>query len=758
MKVILHQLILALFIASSAIAQVENSYQSLLQLAKQQIEDQNFDEAKKILKRALKKNEVGFEANKLLGDIYFGNKNWKAAEKAYEKTFFNRPDNNYAHFRIAISKRERGRYQNLVSRRFTFNKAAKHFKKVIHNDPFYEMVYSEFAELELYRENFREAIDLCLTGLRLQPRDDKSRQDIYKYYDFYLEEGERIRINPLDNPDQAQLKWLGSRNSPYDHFMIGEKYRRMGLFNKADSIFSSLLDHPIESTKIPVYLARVRLYYQMGRDVEAEQDYWAALDKVRSYFEFQFFFEETKFMMSDSDLLVRLPNMIAIRQFYKRFWNSHNTFPGSRVNLRLAEHYRRLVFAEQNYRFYGDRLDVNMPEYGRMLDFPNIFYKNQKFNDKGLVYLRYGQPDEIAASPSATMLSNESWLYHQTGVNPKLIFHFEIHRDARPTDWRLVALPSDFAMIESRLGWDTLLDSYYTATSQMDQMSAIARIQIDSKDKVLKAMDRQRPFSMRQVEPMYLSVDPVQFWNEFGTAYLDINIGIPSDQLNPSLTKTYETGFATLDTTGNILEKESHEFDGTLNTMAHYYCKTFKAFPTEKTLVIAAHIREPDSNRIGGIKFKKTLRQQKNEGPEISDLLLATGIHPGQGKKAQTHQGLDIHPNPSGRFNKNEPVYIYYEIYNLKPESGLRHYKIERTILHLQKNSSIFSRMYAALFRRNPQRLSITRESQSSEKIAIEYSGIDFSKWVPGPVEVSIIITDLVDGGQTQISKQLLLE
>ena len=758
MKLFLQQLILFLILGSTAMSQVENSYQALVQMAKQQFIEQNFEEAEKTVKRALKKNEAGSEANKLLGDIYFENKKWKAAEKAYEKTFFNNPDNNYAHFRIAIIKRERGRYQNPISRRFTFKNAAEHFKQVIHNDPFYEMVYSEYAELEIYREHFREAIDLCMTGLRLQPRDDKSRQDIYKYYDYYLEQGERNTINPLDNPDRAQLQWLGSRNSPYDHFMVGEKYRRMGLFTKADSILSNLLDHPLGISKIPIYLARVRLYYQMGRDAEAEQDYWAALDKVHSYYEFQFFFEDTKFIMSDSDLNVRLPNMITIRQFYQRFWNRHNTFPGSRVNLRLAEHYRRLIFAEQNYRFYGDRMDVNTPEYGRVLDFPNIFYKNQKFNDKGLVYLRYGQADKIAVSPSVSMLSNESWLYYETPTNPKLIFHFEVQRDAKSTDWRLVALPSDPGMIESRLGWDNLLDTYYRANSQMDQMSAVARIQDDSREKVLRAMDRQRPFSISQINPMYLSVDPVQFWDELGTPYLDINIAVPSDQLTPQLTNAYEIGFATIDTLGNILEKRSYEFDGILDTLDSYYSKTFRTFPIENTVIIAAHVREPDSNRIGGIKFRKKLRQKKSDGPEISDLLLATHIQLSSGMKGKTHQGLDIQPNPSCRFAKNKPVYLYYEIYNLKSESDLRRYKIERTIVHLQKSGSLFSRIYSKLFSRSPQRLSITRESQSAEKIAIEYSGIDFSKWKAGPVEIIIKITDLADGSIAEISKQLLLE
>lgn len=758
MKFILIQIVMIYILSSIGHAQMDDSYKSFVELAKQQFEQKNYDEARKTIKLALKKNEAGSEANKVLGDIYFEEKKWKAAEKAYKKTFFNKPDNLYAHFRIAISKRERGRFQNLVSQRFTFNSAAEHFKKVIHDDPFYEMVYAEFARLEFYRENFREAIDLCLTGLKLQPRDNKSRQDIYRYYDYYLELGERNTLNPLDNPDQKQLEWLRSRNSPFDHFMVGEKYRRMGLFAKADSILSNLINNPLDISKIPIYLARVRLYYQMGRDAEAEQDYWAALDKVRSYFEFQFFFEEIKFMMSDSDLKVRLPNMIAIRQFYKRFWSSHNIFPGSRVNLRLAEHYRRLIFAEQNYRFYGDRLDVNTPEYGRILDFPDIFYKNQKFNDKGLVYLRYGHPDEIAVSPSAGSLSNESWLYRETASNPKLIFHFEIGRDAKPTDWRLVALPSDPSMVESRLGWDNLLDTYYTAATQMDQISAIAQIQVDSKNKVLQAMDRQRPFSMSQVEPMYLSVDPVQFWDELGNPYLDINIGIPMDQLSPLVNHSYETGFATLDTMGNILEKRSLEINDSLNPENTFFTKTFKAFPNQNTVIIAAHVREPDSNRIGGIKFKKSLRHQNSGGPEISDILLATRIVPAQGALEHTHQGLDIHPNPSGRFDKNEPLFLYYEIYNLKPDNGLRRYKIERSVEHIQQGKSLFGRIYSALFRRSPQRQSISRESQSIEKIAIEYSGIDLSKWATGPVKITIKLTDLVDGKRAEISKQLFLE
>lgn len=97
---------------------------------------------------------------------------------------------------------------------------------------------------------------------------------------------------------------------------------------------------------------------------------------------------------------------------------------------RLREHYRRLAFAE---RHFG--LEVNRRFYA--IQQTDIYHSGStRFDDRGIVYLRYGPPDQRAATVTYDIMPNETWRYHR--ADGDLMLHFAANSGGDIRDYRLV--------------------------------------------------------------------------------------------------------------------------------------------------------------------------------------------------------------------------------------------------------------------------------------------------------------------------------
>ncbi len=97
---------------------------------------------------------------------------------------------------------------------------------------------------------------------------------------------------------------------------------------------------------------------------------------------------------------------------------------------RLREHYRRMTFAERHFS-----LEVNRRYYAiRQTD----IYRSgsMRFDDRGIVYLRHGPPDQRAATVTYDIMPNETWRYHR--ADGDLLLHFAANSGGDIRDYRLV--------------------------------------------------------------------------------------------------------------------------------------------------------------------------------------------------------------------------------------------------------------------------------------------------------------------------------
>jgi GWxTD domain-containing protein len=111
-----------------------------------------------------------------------------------------------------------------------------------------------------------------------------------------------------------------------------------------------------------------------------------------------------------------------------RFWNQRDVVEGRDAGERLAEHNRRWLYAHHNFRLVSRH---------RHYDITEVYRSPQaEFDDRGIIYIRHGEPDQRATFPSDLnrIEPNVSWLYRRpTG---DLVFNFVARDDA--SDYKLV--------------------------------------------------------------------------------------------------------------------------------------------------------------------------------------------------------------------------------------------------------------------------------------------------------------------------------
>ncbi len=113
-------------------------------------------------------------------------------------------------------------------------------------------------------------------------------------------------------------------------------------------------------------------------------------------------------------------------EFLRRFWGERDALGLRPTGERLREHYRRLGYARKNFVLVG---------YRRVYDITEIWRSGStEFDDRGLIYIRHGEPTDRASYTAPNINPNESWRYAKPDGD--LLFHFTAVNDVQ--DFRLV--------------------------------------------------------------------------------------------------------------------------------------------------------------------------------------------------------------------------------------------------------------------------------------------------------------------------------
>jgi GWxTD domain-containing protein len=112
--------------------------------------------------------------------------------------------------------------------------------------------------------------------------------------------------------------------------------------------------------------------------------------------------------------------------FLRKFWSDRDRVNLRTDNERLREHYRRIQYARRNFELVTTK---------RHYDIIERYRSNSKdFDDRGVIYIRHGEPTDRATLSTPGIEFNETWRYARSDGD--LIFHFVAREDVQ--DYKLI--------------------------------------------------------------------------------------------------------------------------------------------------------------------------------------------------------------------------------------------------------------------------------------------------------------------------------
>jgi GWxTD domain-containing protein len=528
----------------------------------------------------------------------------------------------------------------------------------------------QYAILEDYRRNFKEAIQKCRRQMKMKPTDNEIAVKLHFFYQALL----------LHVSSDEVKNWLLENNTGESRYFLGEFYRQKKQFVAADSVFRTLMGEELQMSRIPVYLSLVKLHMALANRLQAEAIYWQAFDELEDSLDAGFMFENIKHIFDDAEVTEfrELREITEYKAFLRRFWAKRDPMPASADNLRLTEHFRRLLFTEANFRYDRFRTWHFNPDRQEFLSFPESYYLNHEYNDRGLVYLRHGPPDDKATGVRGST-ANISWLFNPEPGYEKIILHFESIGEAG--DWRLTPMVENMAAVENMLLWDEAYIRFWRGNDVFVR-NEIANAR---KENSAAATSTDRHSWSEKVEPLPVYFTLANFRLDDRRNICDLYIGFPIQTLlEPSGQDTVvivDLGAAVQDTSWNVLQRRNQFVKihpGHQAIVRGQFIASYEFRLAPETYNFSTYVDPVDLPALGGLKVRASIPSFHKDSLSTSDIQLAYFIAPEEKSKVLSKTNMQFIPNPARRFISTDPLYVYFEIYNLTPdEQGQTSFKIK---------------------------------------------------------------------------------
>lgn len=633
--------------------------------AKSLIDQGKEDQAFKWLKKTMDKPPEQIEKLVLLSELCIGREEWEDLKSCMKKLEELRPDDLNIPYYLGMAHRESGKYKALFLRNNDWKKSEKYFQQTMEKDSTFKDVLYQYALLEKYREKYFSAVEWAERQRVIHPSDCDATVGLHQFYDGLLV-----------NESSTAGPWLAKRSDlAYSRLYLGEQYRREGDLREAETILSDIVQHPDTSLSIiPAILALARINYGRQQGSVGEEYFDHALNSIKTPLDAALVLEDIKYIMTDAEWLNcrKLSSPALQKTYIRNLLLMRNPIPALGANPRLTEHYRRMLFAEKNFRYDGFRTWFNNPDKLSYLSFPLVYRLNEKFNDKGLVFIRQGEPDDRATSLGADVKPNESWLYHATETHGKMMFHFVVDENATGNNWRLTAI-LDKNMLDSRLHWDQVFYKMSTATP-LEALQYTAEMGELSKHSVDAGLTTDQHRWSMPITPLPFSRCVSTFRGENGKTRYEISYGLSAGQIwhHPDVktNQDYVTvGCAVYDANWNTIFQvqrkcRAEEIIKSTNAVG-FWADQFAFEAQAEPLHISMFVWNIANKSLGGYRFDYQGRAFQTEAADMSDLMLAFEVTPDTTTGPFNKQGLNVFPKPSLIFEKERLLYTYFELYNL---------------------------------------------------------------------------------------------
>lgn len=718
---------------------------------------------------------------------------WARAIDELDAVLEEDPDHLEAHYYRGIAYRERAKLRTVLSRMFdNWEKGIDEFRRVIERDSsyrdvlhqlaLYSRVQSRFTDLRGLDENveYTEAITLQHAQVRLRPERPQHLFHLYAFYRRYLR-----HTDPSD-----AIAWLDERTSEFDRFARAEAMRRDGRLEAADRRLARLLEEELRTLppQAPL-LARARIHFAGERPERAQTFVEEAIARIDGPVDAAFLFEDVKYVITPQELVRyrRADDADAYRRFFRAVWARRDPMPARSMNVRLREHYERLLVAEEDYVFDGFRLWRNNPDRLEQLSFPAPYHLNGEFNDKGLIYIRHGEPDDRVVtlegagsldsfrgylgsrqslptskqnSPLASWRPNESWRYTYRTME----FHFVIAEGGTGNNWRLTPTLTNVNLLRDREHWGGI---YLRMTRAADR--ALATLGegggVPSSDVMSFTQDREdmatrsvahvrrglttdRHTWPAEVTPVEFSYLVAPFRGPADSSMLFVAYGLDGREIlgdrASEAPASVESGLALHGSSweqafGRTRRDSLEEGDQRV---------LYRATVAPDSYRVSMHVRTLEDARIGDYQTRIEVPDFSTGSPSMSGLLPARSVTepsdsgPAGGPATVRRGDRLIDLDPSARFEIGGTAHVYFELYHLGlDEEDRTRYRVTYRLEEEGEEPGFFGRLFGS---DEPRTVTLETRRRGTDPSPAEYAQLDLQEVPPGAYRLTVRVRDQV--------------
>ncbi|HUP00532.1 MAG TPA: GWxTD domain-containing protein [Gemmatimonadota bacterium] len=582
-----------------------------------------------------------------------------------------------------------------------------------------------------------------------------------------------------------------------------------GLIAAAESL-------PAGTSSFPPAGRQLLLAYALAntdRPEEGAAAYWTGIDAIATERESELYWYDIRPLASVEENDAFLARDLEDRRSYLRnFWQRSADPSFVSANARLVEHYRRLKTVIENYR-------LGLPErrhYSGIAAYVPPWQTG--FDDRGVIYLRHGKPDDVATYSGPAVERNVSWKYERASGDP-LVFHFVSDEDVE--DFKLVRRLGD-AVIQgsTKLTGQTVLntncsigrlvndpcDSYdsrilasdlrvvqdlYSSRGHLDPYYDRAATNLDPQILEVEESDLARDVAFGTTthsfapetggEPLGYPVDPVPFKNAAGGTTLAFYFALPTAQLG---VVPHAGGGSQVDYRYQLVVNRGDGGDPVARQADDVTVASARPISREAGVMLPAvrslevppgeygygmQVTDLNSGRRGVVRGTLVADDFSTGGLSMSGVVLADRIEPATdpGNPFVRWGRFKVLPLPSHMFRRAQPVFVYYEVYGLDSGStGEPRYRTTYTLESQEPDRNVVARFFSALgelLTGGAEEGAITYSFERSQAGAehavplLEFFSLDVSDSDPGVYRLTVEVEDLEAGGTVRKSVPLTL-
>ncbi len=585
--------------------------------------------------------------------------------------------------------------------------------------------------------------------------------------------------------------------------LLAVTYRDAGDLDKMRSAVESL---PAEG--FPPAARQLLLTYALAnldRPAEAAAAYTSGLDAIVDDRDADLYWHDIRPIVTpEVDAEYAALPAEARAGFIRAYWQRLADQAFVPLDERLVEHYRRLHHVYQNYR-------ILLPErrhYSSLAAYVPPWQTG--FDDRGIIYLRHGPPDDIATYSGPKVERNTSWKYERADGDP-LVFHFVSDEDV--SDFKLVRRLSDAVMTSAANMSGTTLFAQGCGSGR-------ACDSYDSRILSEQMRDLQELYSSRgNLSPVYdraaTRLDPQIMAEEEGMLAQDIAVGTGSQSyrpepagdplLYPLWPVTFKSpnggsevqffyalpvnlvsvvsrpgGGSSVDYHYQLMVHDPasepvarQEQDVTVTTSQPIPRDAGAMLPGVRTASLppgqyqyGMKVTDLTSGRFGIVQGAISVEDFTGQDLSMSGVVLAHSVTPASGSGGFVRWGrYKVLPLPSRMFRRSQPVFVYYEVYGLDTAAGGgAGYRTTYTLQSSDSGRNVVARFISALGERlggGQERGAITYSFERSQPgeadPLLEYFSLDVSESPAGDYVLTVEVEDLTGGGTVQREVPLTL-